>query len=210
MADLWIRGEDYEGDPLTEEFIGDDPIAAIGVWVQNAWDRGEPQANAMNVATVGTDGMPAVRTVLLKGLDEGLVFFTNYNSAKAADLAANGVAAANITWLNIHRQVRASGRVVKITPEESDHYFASRPRGAQIAATASDQSSPLSSREELEATFEKIDEANEDEIPRPPYWGGYRLIPDRIEFWQGRRSRMHDRLEYVRGDEGWSVQRLYP
>lgn len=210
MADLWIRREDYEGQQLTPEMVGDDPIAAIGAWVKDAWDRGEPQANAMHLATVDSSGMPSVRTLLLKGIDDGLVFFTNYNSAKAADLAATGVAAANFTWLEIHRQVRVAGRVSKITPEESDHYFASRPRGAQIAATASDQSSLLTSREELEAAYEKIDEAYEDDVPRPPYWGGYRLIPDRVEFWQGRRSRMHDRLRYLRSEDGWTVQRLYP
>ncbi|NND03383.1 MAG: pyridoxamine 5'-phosphate oxidase [Acidimicrobiia bacterium] len=210
MADLWVRREDYEGQPLTAAEIGADPLEAIEAWVKDAWDRGEPQANAMCVATVSGSGRPSARTVLLKGVDHGLVFFTNYTSAKATDLAETGVAAANFTWLNIHRQVRASGSVAKISPEASDEYFASRPRGSQIAATASNQSSPLSDRAELESAFESIAEAHPDTVPRPAHWGGYRLVPDRIEFWQGRRSRMHDRIEFSRAEDGWSTQRLAP
>jgi len=210
MADLWIQSEDYEGQPLTADEIGEDPVVAMQAWVQDAWDRGEPQANAMCVATVSGDGVPSARTVLLKGIDHGLVFFTNYSSAKADDLEATGVAAANFTWLNVHRQLRASGVVDKISSQESDAYFASRPRGSQIAATASDQSSPLPERVELEDAFAAIAEAHEDDVPRPDHWGGYRLIPDRIEFWQGRRSRMHDRIEFTRGDDGWLAQRLAP
>jgi pyridoxamine 5'-phosphate oxidase len=210
MADLWIRREDYEGQQLTADEIGDDPLAAGDAWVKDAWDRGEPQANAMCIATVAGSGMPSARTVLLKGVDHGLVFFTNYTSAKASDLAETGVAAANFTWLNVHRQIRASGSVSKITAAESDDYFASRPRGSQIAATASNQSSPLSDRVELESAFESIAEAHPDTVPRPDHWGGYRLVPDRIEFWQGRRSRMHDRIEFTRSDAGWATQRLAP
>ena len=210
MADLWIRREDYEGRPLSADEIGTDPVQAIAAWVKDAWDRSEPQANAMCVATVAGDGRPSARTVLLKGVDHGLVFFTNYTSAKAADIAATAVAAANFTWLNIHRQVRASGSVEKISAQESDEYFASRPRGSQIAATASDQSSPLADRADLEEAFASIAEAHDGEVPRPDHWGGYRLIPDRIEFWQGRRSRMHDRIEFTRGNAGWTAQRLAP
>jgi len=210
MADLWIRREDYEGAQLTAGEIGADPLVALDAWVEDAWNRGEPQANAMCIATVSSSGMPSTRTLLLKGVDHGLVFFTNYTSAKAADLAATGVGAANFTWLNIHRQVRASGSVSKITAEESDLYFASRPRGSQIAATASDQSSPLAGREALEAAFVAIAEAHPEIVPRPEHWGGYRLIPDRIEFWQGRRSRMHDRIEFTRSETGWTTQRLAP
>ncbi len=210
MADLWIRREDYEGQPLAADEIGKDPVAAIGAWVQNAWDQGEPQANAMCIATVSATGVPSLRTVLLKGLDHGLLFFTNYTSTKATDLAATGVAAVNFTWLNIHRQVRASGSVAKLTPQQSDDYFATRPRGSQIAAAASPQSSPLSDRAELEDAFAAVAEANDGAIPRPDHWGGYRLVPDRVEFWQGRPNRMHDRIEFSRVGDGWKVQRLAP
>lgn len=195
MADLSNTREDYEGEPLTAADIGSDPIDAIGRWVQAAWDNGEPQANAMSLATVSEAGLPSARTVLLKGLDQGLIFFTGYESAKAADLAATAQAAANFTWLLMQRQIRVSGPVIKISPDESDQYFATRPRGAQLAAIASRQSAPLADRAELEAAFAAVAEEHQGPVPRPDHWGGYRLIPDRVEFWAGRRSRMHDRLE---------------
>ena len=210
MADLWIPRGDYEGVPLSTGTIGDDPIAAIADWIQFATAHGEPQPNAMSLATVSGSGQPSARTVLLKRVDHGLVFFTNYNSAKAADIAATGRAAANLTWLNIHRQVRASGRVTKVTAKESDDYFASRPRGSQIAAAASDQSAPLADRATLESAFVELADRYEASIPRPAHWGGYRLVPDRVEFWQGRPNRMHDRLEFTRVGSGWSAQRLAP
>lgn len=211
MSDQATSRPDYEGEPLQADDLGSDPFVALRNWVQFAWDNGEPQANAMCLATVNAAGVPAARTVLLKGIDTGLVFYTNYNSAKAADLAATGFAAANLTWLHLHRQVRASGEVTKVTAAESDAYFATRPRGAQIAAAASDQSSPLESRSVLEDTFAAIEAANsERRIERPMHWGGYRLIPDRVEFWQGRRSRMHDRLEFTAKADGWTVRRLAP
>lgn len=210
MADLSIRSEDYEGAPLVAADIGPDPLAAIGRWVQEAWDDGEPQANAMCLATVGANGLPTARTVLLKGVDDGLLFFTNYESAKGAHLGATNYAAVNFTWLLMHRQIRASGPVSKVSRAESDAYFASRPRGAQIAASASRQSTPLPNREVLEDSFAAIAELHPGPVPRPEHWGGYRLVPDRIEFWAGRRSRMHDRIEYSRSAVGWSVQRLSP
>jgi len=210
MAELPTSGSDYEGRPLTVDAIGDDPIAAIAAWIREADAAGEPQANAMCLATVGPGSAPAARTVLLKGIDTGLVFFTNYNSAKARDLAANPHAAVNFTWLASHRQIRAQGTVARISPEESDAYFATRPRGAQVAATASNQSSPLPTRETLEEAFAAVAERHDGPIPRPEHWGGYRLTPDRIEFWQGRRNRMHDRLEYRRSEAGWTITRLAP
>jgi len=210
MADLSILRDEYEGDPLDPAAIGDDPVATIALWVNAADAAGEPQPNAMNLATVGAAGSPSVRTVLLKGVDTGLLFFTNYTSAKAADLAANPRAAVNLTWLNSHRQIRASGEVSRISTEESDAYFAGRPRGSQIAAAASNQSSPVPDRAALESEFAAIAEMHDALIPRPPHWGGYRLVPDRIEFWHGRRNRMHDRLQYTRIDDGWTVQRLAP
>lgn len=210
MADLATRREDYDGEPLSAADIGTDPLLAVGRWVQEAWDAGEPQANAMCLATVSADGLPSARTVLLKGLDEGLLFYTNYESAKAADLATTEYAAVNFTWLLMHRQIRASGPVSKVSLAESDEYFASRPRGAQIAASASHQSAPLPNREALENAFAAIAEQHAGSVPRPDHWGGYRLIPDRIEFWAGRRSRMHDRIVFSKAATGWSPQRLSP
>ena len=210
MADLSISRDEYEGESLDVGTIGADPVAAIAQWVSAANAAGEPQPNAMNLATVDPAGTPSVRTVLLKGVDSGLLFFTNYTSAKAADLAANPRAAVNLTWLNIHRQIRAVGDVAKLSPLESDEYFASRPRGSQIAAAASDQSSPLPDRGALEAAYGDVAEQHAGPIPRPEHWGGYRLVPDRIEFWQGRRNRMHDRLQYTRTRDGWKAQRLAP
>ncbi len=210
MADISISRQDYAGEPLSPAAIGEDPLAAIAAWVQQAHEAGEPQSNAMCLATVNASGAPSVRSVLLKGVDHGLVFFTNYGSAKARDLVANDRAAVNFTWLNIHRQIRASGAVSKVSVDESDEYFSTRPRGAQIAATASRQSTPLASREELEAAFAAVADEHAGPIPRPDHWGGYRLLPDRIEFWQGRENRMHDRLEYTRQGDGWSVMRLAP
>jgi pyridoxamine 5'-phosphate oxidase len=210
MADLSISRDEYDGIPLEADAIGDDPVAAIASWVSAADAAGEPQSNAMHLATADAAGKPSVRTVLLKGVDSGLLFFTNYTSAKAMDLAANPYAAANLTWLNIHRQIRAVGTVARLSGAESDDYFSSRPRGSQIAAAASDQSSPLPDRATLESAFAAISEQHAGSIPRPAHWGGYRLVPDRIEFWHGRRNRMHDRLEYTRADDGWKVQRLAP
>ena len=210
MADLSISRDEYEGESLDADAIGADPLAAIASWVEAAEAAGEPQPNAMNLATVDAAGSPSVRTVLLKGVDTGLLFFTNYTSAKAVDLAANPKAAVNLTWLNTHRQIRATGRVTKLFPEESDAYFAGRPRGSQIAAIASDQSSPLADRTALESAFTAIAEQHDGPIPRPAYWGGYRLLPDRVEFWHGRRNRMHDRIQYTRTPDGWAIQRLAP
>lgn len=210
MADLSISRNEYEGEPLDAVAIGDDPVAAIARWVEAADAAGEPQPNAMNLATVDAAGSPSVRTVLLKGVDTGLLFFTNYTSAKATDLATNPKAAVNLTWLSTHRQIRAIGEVSRLSAGESDEYFASRPRGSQIAAAASDQSSPLPDRATLESEFGAIAEMYPEQIPRPAHWGGYRLVPNRIEFWQGRRNRMHDRLEYTRVPGGWAAQRLAP
>ncbi len=210
MADLSITRDDYEGQPLDAATIGADPVAAIADWVKRAEVAGEPQPNVMSLATIDPAGSPSVRTVLLKGVDSGLLFFTDYTSAKAADLASKPKAAASLTWLNIHRQIRVVGEVAKIAAAESDAYFATRPRGSQIAATASNQSSPMADRESLEEAFAAIAERHTGPIPRPEHWGGYRLIPDRVEFWNGRRNRMHDRLQCMLEGGRWAVQRLAP
>lgn len=211
MADNFANNRaDYEMPALTVSAIGDDPVAAIGAWVSFAEESGEPQPNAMGLATVDALGRPSLRTVLLKSVDAGLVFYTNYNSRKGDDIAATGRAALCLTWLGLHRQVRASGLVTKVSPEQSDAYFASRPRGAQLAAAASAQSAPLADRAVLEEAISELDAAHPGTVPRPEHWGGYRLSPDRIEFWQGRRNRLHDRFEFSTEGDGWSVRRLAP
>jgi pyridoxamine 5'-phosphate oxidase len=188
----------------------EDPLARLLRWLEEARDQQEP--TAMTLATTGADGRPDARMVLLKGADErGLRFFTNYESDKAAQLAANPRAALVAFWPALHRQVRVRGAVERLPAEESDEYFASRPRGSQLAAWASAQSRVLSGREELEESFAALEREYEGrEIPRPPYWGGYRLRPEEWEFWTGRPNRLHDRERYRREGGAWAVERLAP
>ncbi|HEV7191870.1 MAG TPA: pyridoxamine 5'-phosphate oxidase [Jatrophihabitantaceae bacterium] len=170
------------------------------------------EANAMQVATAGPDGRPSVRTVLLKGLDErGVVFFTNYDSAKGRDLAVNPFASAVFAWLAHERQVRLSGPVDRVSLAETQAYFAGRPRGSQLGAWASPQSEIVLSRKELELAYGEVETrfAGED-VPPPPNWGGYRIAPNAVEFWQGRPDRLHDRLRYRHEGERWVIERLAP
>lgn len=168
----------------------------------------------MTLATVGADGRPSARIVLVKGVDErGFVFFTNYESRKGRDLAAHPYAALLFYWIELERQVRIEGRVEKTSAEESDRYFASRPVGSRIGAWASEQSAVIDSRATLEAREKAFSERYGDDPPRPPHWGGYRVVPDTLEFWQGRPSRLHDRLVYTRdaaAPHGWTISRLSP
>lgn len=170
------------------------------------------EPNAMVLGTIDSDGVPDARVVLTRGVDEnGLVFFGNYESAKGEQLAANAVASLVFPWLDLHRQVRVRGRVEALSAAESDDYFASRPRDSQLGAWASDQSRPLVSRAELEERILAFGERFSGPVPRPPHWGGWRLVPAVFEFWQGRPSRLHDRFRYTSSPAGdWVVERLNP
>jgi pyridoxamine 5'-phosphate oxidase len=189
-----------------------DPIELFTTWFDAAKGAGVLLHEAVALATASAEGVPSVRMVLLKDVDaHGFVFFTNYGSRKARELDANPHAALCFHWAVLQRQVRVSGPVVRVDADESAAYFATRPRGSQVGAWASDQSQILSSREDLErAVREKSDEFDGHEVPRPPFWGGYRLEPQEIEFWQGRADRLHDRLVFTRVESGWSTRRLYP
>lgn len=206
--------------PLHEEDLGADPIAAFGAWFELAGRAGEPQPNAMALATV-RDDQPQVRMVLLGRADEqGFTFFTNYGSRKGGDLAQVPRAALVLHWPLLHRQVRAAGAVVRTDRDESVAYWRGRPWGSRIASRASRQSAVIPGREDLESRVRALEaefpepERPADEVPPlPEFWGGYRLIPDWIEFWQGRRSRLHDRIRFVRDQErpgGWRTERLDP
>ena len=164
------------------------------------------------LATADAEGRPSVRMVLLRGADErGFVFHTNYNSRKAGELAANPYAALCFHWPTLEEQIRVEGRIERLPAPESDAYFGSRPRGSQLGAWASEQSAVLPARETLEEQYRAIERRFEGSpVPRPPFWGGFRLVPDRIEFWFGRPDRLHDRLRYTRHGDGWQIERLYP
>jgi pyridoxamine 5'-phosphate oxidase len=197
--------------PLNEEDLGPDPIVAFDRWFQLAGEVGEPQPNAMALATATPDGEPAVRMVLLHRADErGFVFFTNYESDKGRDLAVNPRAAAAFFWPRLHRQVRVRGPVERTSREESEEYWARRPYGSRISASASAQSRPIGGRAVLEAVVSELEAAHPEAPPLPGFWGGFRIAPEAIEFWQGRINRLHDRLRYLRAGDGWRLERLAP
>jgi len=191
-----------------------DPLAHFADWYEPALhSEVTPDRNAMTLATATREGRPSARMVLLKSYDaRGFVFFTNYESRKGQELAENPFAALVLYWPELRRQIRIEGRVERVSPAESDAYFASRPRGSQIAARASRQSAPIAGRPALEGAVETVSAEFQDHaVPRPEYWGGFRAVPERIEFWEGRRDRLHDRLLYTRLPDGsWSVQQLSP
>jgi len=195
------------------EAAGDrDPIELFGDWFRAAQGAGIYLPESMTLATAGTDGRPAARMVLLKGFDsQGFRFFTNYESRKARELEQNPHATLVSHWAVLQRQVRIEGTVSRLTTEESEAYFRTRPRGAQIGAWASQQSSELADRKLLDDRVREYEEKFKGgEVPLPPFWGGYRLAPERIEFWQGRANRLHDRLAFERRGEAWQSRRLYP
>lgn len=204
---------DYASGALHERDLDPDPLRQFGVWFDAAREAGIVEPNAMTLATVDADGQPQARIVLLKGFDErGFVFFTNYESAKARDLAASPRAALNFYWDRLERCVRITGSVEKTTRQESEDYFRGRPYKSQLGAWVSRQSSEVASRDVLEARFTELAARyGEGAVPCPPHWGGYRLMPASIEFWQGQRSRLHDRLRYTRRADGsWTIARLNP
>ncbi|HEX6130904.1 MAG TPA: pyridoxamine 5'-phosphate oxidase [Actinomycetota bacterium] len=199
--------------PLRRADLLDDPVAQFRRWFDDAIRAGLALPHAMALATADADGRPSVRHVLLRGVDaRGFAFFTNRDSRKGRDLGQNPHAAAVFLWRELDRQVSLSGRVERTSDEESDAYFAARPRGAQVGAWASPQSSVLSDRALLDAAVAEVEARfGEGPLPRPPHWGGYRIVPDEIELWQGREHRLHDRFRYARGDEGrWRLDRLAP
>ncbi len=202
--------QDYDGAPLLEGECESDPTKQFRGWFDAAVASGIDLANAMTLATVDAEGMPQARIVLLKEVDEeGFVFFTNYSSRKGEELAASGKAGLMFWWREHARQVRIEGTVHRVSAEVSDAYFATRPRESNLAAIASQQSQVLESRADLERRMREADEAGV--LERPDSWGGYRLVPSRFEFWQGRPDRTHDRLEYFQGDApSWQIRRLFP
>lgn len=202
----------HEHPELRRADLDPDPIAQFRVWFADAEAAGIPLANAIALATATADGAPSVRHVLLRGItDEGFAFFTNHGSRKGRDLAANPRGSFAVLWRELDRQVCVRGRVAELAPEASDEYFASRPREAQIGAWASRQSEAIADRSALEGRLREATERFGDgEVARPPFWGGYLLEPDEIEFWQGRRFRLHDRFRYVRDVDGWRIERLSP
>jgi len=210
--DLWRLGEQYAGAPLDPADCDPDPMIEFRRWLQVAVAAQLPTVNAVTLATVDDRGRPAARIVLLKDVDDrGFVFFTNYDSRKGHDLAAHPFAALVAFWEPLHRQIRVEGTVERVGADESDAYFATRPRGSQLGAIASPQSQPIASREPLAQRITELEREIGDGAPaRPPHWGGYRLVPDMIELWQGQVSRLHDRVRYRRERDQWVRDRLAP
>lgn len=212
MPQLSEMRENYMRSGLSEAEAGDDPFRLFQSWFDAALAGQLPEPNAMTLATVGEDRKPSARTVLLKGLDDrGFTFFTNYDSRKGRELEANPFAALVFLWQPLERQVRVEGVVEKVTAKESDDYFVNRPLGSRLGAWASRQSDVISGREYLEAQHKALMAKYPDgNVPRPDFWGGYRLFPEMFEFWQGRPSRLHDRIRFRHSPTGWIRERLSP
>jgi pyridoxamine 5'-phosphate oxidase len=211
-VDLARLRQEYDAAGLDVAGVAADPLDQLAAWL-GAWVATDPfDANAVVLVTATPDGRPSARNVLLKGLDSrGLTFFTNLASRKARELAANPRATLLFSWVPVRRQVVVEGTAEQVEDAEADAYFATRPRPAQLAAWASPQSQPLADRQELEGRVAEVAERfGGGEVPRPPYWGGFRVVPDSVEFWQGREARLHDRLRYQRSSTGWTIQRLAP
>lgn len=208
IADL---RQEYMRAGLSEADAHPDPFMQFERWFKDALAAPLPLANAMTLATVSAEGAPDARVVLLKGVEGGgFVFFTNYESRKGRQLGANPRACLVFLWSPLERQIRIEGRVEKVSEKESDAYFATRPVGARLSARASAQSAVVSGREVLQTAVKAEQAKHGENPPRPPHWGGYRVTPSRIEFWQGRENRLHDRLLYNRADSAWKIERLAP
>jgi pyridoxamine 5'-phosphate oxidase len=203
----------YEGASLDEADLARTWTEQLQGWLNQAIKAGVAEPNAMVLATADADGRPSSRSVLCKGLDErGVVFYTNYTSTKSHDLTVTRYASVTFPWYLLHRQVTVCGEVEKVNVRETAEYWASRPRGSQLGAWASPQSQVVESRRDLDNALAAIERrfADVEEVPFPPHWGGWRIRPDMVEFWQGQQNRLHDRLRYVRTEDGWRIERVAP
>ncbi|MFM7339386.1 MAG: pyridoxamine 5'-phosphate oxidase [Bacteroidota bacterium] len=213
LDDISSLRKEYKRGDLIEQSIPEDPIALFAQWFSETGAMNISEPNAMILTTVSKEGKPSSRAVLLKGLEQGsFVFFTNYESRKAQDILLNPHVSLLFLWLDAERQIRIEGKATKISIQESEQYFATRPRESQLGAWASDQSKPISSREELEKKFKEMELRFQgiEHIPMPEHWGGFAVSPMSIEFWQGRIGRLHDRIQYQKQGDAWTKQRLNP
>lgn len=212
-VDLAALRRNYTRESLSIQDVNPDPIQQFDHWFREALNSELPEPNAMTLASATRDGRPSARIVLLKGFDHrGFVFYTNYESRKGKELEENPHGALLFNWLELERQVRIEGIVERVSPEESEAYFQSRPKESQIGAWASPQSRKIAGREVLEARVHELATTfkHDEALPLPPFWGGYRIRPEQMEFWQGRESRLHDRIQYTHNGQGWMVERLAP
>jgi pyridoxamine 5'-phosphate oxidase len=209
--DLAALRQEYMRAGLQEKDLAPDPLAQFGAWFDEALRSGIALPNAMTLATATRGGRPSARTVLLKGFDaSGFVFYTNYQSRKGRELEANPQAMLLFCWEELERQIGIEGRIGRVSGAESDEYFASRPLGSRLSASVSPQSEIVENRDDLERRLEEASRRWRDAPPRPQHWGGYRLAPERFEFWQGRKDRLHDRLCYLMSGSRWKIERLAP